>query len=377
VAGEATMSAVRLYVGTYTSGESRGIQLLEFDSSLGAFVSDPVLAGETENPSFLAFHPNGRFLYAVNELQSFQGAPTGAVTAFAVEADSGGLERLNQVASEGTDPCHLLVDGMGRNVLVANYSSGTAAVLPLDGTCRLQPASAVRRRTGSGPVRARQEGPHVHMIALDAAERFALWTDLGTDRIVVDHFDSATGRLVPNDPASVGIDAGSGPRHVAWHPSGVALYLLNELSSTVTALHFDPVRGGLEVFQTISARRAGAAGESIAAEIVVSRDARFLYASNRGDDDIAVFAIDGATLGLSLVGHVPSGGRGPRSFAIDPTGRWLVAANQGSSSLVVFALDPATGLPTECGPPVAVPDPVCVLFALSGAGAGVLGRDVV
>jgi len=370
---EVTTGAVRLYVGTYTGGASRGIQRLDFDPSSGRFVSGPVLAGQTENPSFLAFHPNGRLLYAVNELQSFRGASTGAVTAFAVESASGDLEPLNQVPSEGTDPCHLIVDGAGQNVLVANYTSGTAAVLPLDACGRLQPASTVRRPTGSGPVRGRQDGPHVHMIALDAPQRFALWTDLGTDRIVVDHFDSAAGRLVPNDPAGVRIDAGSGPRHLAWHPSGVAIYLLNELSSTVTALHFDPVRGSLEVSQTISARRVGAPGESIAAEIVVSPDGRFLYASNRGDDDIAVFAIDGATVGLTLVGHVPSGGRGPRSFAIDPTGRWLVAANQGTGSLVVFAVNPATGLPTESGPHVPVADPVCVLFAPPAAGVGVRG----
>jgi 6-phosphogluconolactonase len=359
------MGGVRVYIGTYTTGGSRGIQLLEFDPASGCFASGPALAVETENPSFLAFGPTGRFLYAVNELQSFHGAPTGAVTSFAVEAASGRLERVNQVASEGTDPCHLVVDGTGRNLLVANYTSGTAAVLPLDADGRLRPASTVRRRTGSGPVRGRQDAPHVHMIVLDGAQRFVLWTDLGTDRIMVDRFDSVAGRLEPNDPDGVGIDAGSGPRHVAWHPSGRAIYLLNELSSTVTALHFDPACGALDVFQTISARRAGAKGESIAAELAVSSDARFLYASNRGDDDIAVFAIGGTTLDLALVGHVPSGGFGPRSFAIDPTGRWLVAANQGSSSLVVFAVDPVTGLPAEFGPHVAVPDPVCVLFAPS------------
>ena len=362
-AGEA--DTLRVYVGTYTGGASRGIYLLEFDGSSGKWASDPVLAGRSENPSFLALHPSGRFLYAVNELQTFRGEPTGAVSAFAVDAGTGRLTPLNQQPSEGTDPCHLIVDAAGGNVLVANYTSGTVAVFPLSADGRLQRASTVRRVTGSGPVRARQEGPHAHMSILDGAGRFALWADLGSDRVRIDRFDATAGRLEPNDPDGVTIQPGSGPRHLAWHPSGRALYLLNELSATVSALRFDAGRGSLEIFQTAAARAAGASGENTAAEIAMSPDGRFLYASNRGDDNIAVFAIDGNSLGLTPVGHVPTGGRTPRSFAIDPSGRWLIAANQDSSSLVVFRLDPATGLPAAVGPPITVPKPVCVLFAPS------------
>ena len=357
------MSSVRVYIGTYTHGESRGIYLLEFDGSSGRLVSGPVLAGGTENPSFLAIHPNGRLMYAVNELKTYQGEPTGAVSAFEIDAATGRLTLLNQQPSEGTDPCHLVVDAAGRNVLVANYTSGTVAVFPLSPDGRLGRASAVRRRTGSGPVLDRQEGPHAHMIALDESGRFALWTDLGTDRILIDRFDGATGTLEPNEPDSVGIQPGSGPRHLAWHPSRRAIYLLNELSSTVSALRFDADRGALEIFQTASARAAGAVGQTIAAEIAVSPDGRFLYASNRGDDDIAIFAIDASTLALTPAGHVGTGGRGPRSFAIDPSGRWLVAANEGSNSLVTFRLDPGSGALSEVGSHVTIPDPVCVLFA--------------
>ena len=362
-------ATLRLYVGTYTGGASRGIYLLDFDASSGKWGADPVVAGTSENPSFLALHPNGRFLYAVNELKTFHGEPTGSVSAFAIDAATGRLSLLNQQPSEGTDPCYLVVDGPGRNVLIANYTSGTAAVLPLSADGRLGRASSVRRRSGSGPVRERQEGPHAHAIVLDQAGRFALWTDLGTDRIVIDRFDSASGRLEPNEPDGVGIKPGAGPRHLAWHPSGRALYVLNELSSSVSALRFDAARGALEVFQTAAARAAQAGGNNTAAEIVVSPDGRFLYASNRGDDDIAVFAIDTVSLGLAPVGHVPTGGRTPRSFAIDPSGRWLIAANQGSSSLVVFRLDAATGLPVAVGSHVTVPDPVCVLFARSASRA--------
>lgn len=360
-AGAAEM--MRIYVGTYTGAGSRGIYALDLDLSSGKWVSGPVLAAASENPSFLALHPSGRFLYAVNELQTFRGGATGAVSAFSIDAATGRLTLLNQQPSEGTDPCHLLVDAAARHVFVANYTSGTVAVLPVGADGRLGRASAVRRVSGSGPVRDRQERPHAHHVVLDLAGRFALWADLGSDRVRIDRFDAAAGRLDPNDPDGVGIQPGSGPRHMAWHPSGQALYLLNELSSTVSALRFDAGRGALEVFQTVSARAAEASGKNVAAEIAVSPDGRFLYASNRGDDNITVFAIGGVALGLTPVGHVPTGGRAPRHFAIDPSGRWLIAANQDSDSLVAFRLDSATGLPVAAGSSVSVSKPVCVLFA--------------
>jgi len=360
-AGEA--SVTRVYVGTYASGGGRGIYRLDFDRSTGRWASEPTLAAGSTNPSFLALHPSGRFLYAVNELQDFQGKPTGALSAFAVDGSTGRLTLLNEQASEGLDPCHLVADASGRNVLVANYTSGTVAVLPVSADGRLQRASAVRRVIGSGPVRGRQEGPHAHHITIDASGRFALWADLGSDRVRVDRFDGTAGRLEPNDPDGVAIEAGSGPRHLAWHATGRVLYVLNELSSTVSALRFDAARGVLAVFQTVSARASGASGVNDSAEIAVAPDGRFLYASNRGDDDIAVFAIDEATSGLTPVGHVSTGGRTPRSFAIDPSGRWLIAANQRSNSLVVFRLDPTTGLPSAVGAPITIPEPVCVLFA--------------
>lgn len=357
------MGRVRIYIGTYTTGGSRGIYAAEFDASSGRFDSGPTLAAHTEQPSFITLHPNGRILYAANELKAFRGAPTGAVTAFDLDAATGRLSLLNQQPSEGIDPCHLAVDSAGRHLLVANYTSGTLALLPLSADGRLQRATVVRRRAGSGPVLDRQDGPHAHMVLLDASERFAIWTDLGTDRVVVDRFDGAAGTLEPNDPDGVGVDPGAGPRHLAWHPSGRAVYLLNELSATVVAFRFDDVRGILRPFQSLPARSAGSSGENTSAEIAVSADGRFVYASNRGDDDIAVFAIDASTLGLSPLGRVPAGGRTPRHFAIDQSGRWLVAANQASNSLAVFRLDPETGFPAATGESLAVPEPVCLLFA--------------
>jgi 6-phosphogluconolactonase len=351
-----------VYVGTYTGSGSRGIFRFELDPTTGAW-SDPVLAAETENPSFIALHPGGRVLYAVNEIGTFGGAPTGAVSAFAIDDTSGRLTPLGQRPSGGADPCHLAVDRGGRNVLVANYAGGSVAVLPFDANGRLQPASEVRQHRGSGPDRARQEGPHAHAIVLDGTEHFALAADLGADRIFVYRFDAAAGRLEPNDPAAVALDPGSGPRHLAWHPSRRYLYAINELRSTITALRYDPVPGTAESFQTVTTLPDGFSGTNKAAEIAVSPDGRFLYGSNRGDDSIAVFRIDPISGVVVSAGHVPTGGRTPRHFAIDPSGRWLLAANQDSDSIVVFRLDPATGRPEQVGRTLAISKPVCILFA--------------
>jgi 6-phosphogluconolactonase len=332
------------------------------DTASGAS-TDPVLAGESENPSFLALHPGGRILYAVNELETFGGAATGAVSAFAIDAATGNLARLNQQASGGADPCHLVVDRDGRNVLVANYSGGSVAVLPLAADGRLEPASVVLRHAGTGPDSARQEGPHAHAIVLDPAERFALAADLGADRIFVYRFGAEAASLPSNDPASAALEPGSGPRHLAWHPSGSFLYAINELRSTVTAFHYDAVRGALESFQTITTLPAGFSGKNLAAELAVSPDGRFLYASNRGDDSLAVFRIDAASGALAPAGRVSTGGRAPRHFAIEPSGRWLLAANQNSDSITVFRLEPATGLPEPSGRMLTISKPVCILFA--------------
>ena len=213
---------VTVYVGTYTDGTSRGIYRLTFDPA-GGTLTEPVLAAETKNPSFLALHPSGRFLYAVGEVSSFEGARTGAVSAFAIDAKTGDLTLLNQQPSEGAGPCHLVVDQAGRNVLVANYGGGTVAVLPVDADGRLKPASSVRAHEGSGPTKGRQEKPHAHGIYLDAAERFAFSPDLGADRVFVYRFDAAKGTLEPHGAAP--LDPGSGPRHLAFHPDGRHLYV--------------------------------------------------------------------------------------------------------------------------------------------------------
>ena len=349
-----------VYVGTYTDGESRGIYRFTIDPLSGA-ASDPVLAAEAENPSFLALHPSGRFLYAVGEMDDFRGEKTGAVSAFAVDPASADLRRLNQQPSMGAGPCHLVVDGTGRSVLVANYGSGTVTVLPVGEDGLLGEPSSVQSHSGAGPNESRQEGPHAHGIALDAAERRAFAADLGADRVFVYDLDAATGVLEPSDPPAVALEPGSGPRHVVFDPSGQRLYSINELDSTVTVLRYDASTGDLETVQTITTLPAGFEGESWTAEIAVSPDGRFLYGSNRGHDSLAVFAADAASGRLTPVAHVPTGGHWPRHFSIDTSGRWLLAANQRSDSVVLFRLDPDSGRPVPAGETVTVPSPVCVL----------------
>ena len=348
------------YVGTYTDGESRGIYRFTLDPASGG-ASEPVLAAETESPSFLALHPGGRFLYAVGETDAFQGEKTGAVSAFAIDPTSGDLKLLNQQRSMGTGPCHLVVDGSGRNVVVANYGSGTVAVLPVAEDGRLGEPSSVQSHSGTGPNESRQEGPHAHGIALDATGRRAFAADLGADRVFVYDLDAATGALAPSDPPAAALEPGAGPRHVVFDPSGAYLYSINELDSTVTVLRHDAASGGLEAVQTVSTLPADFEGESWTAEIVISPDGRFLYGSNRGHDSLAVFAVDPASGRLSAAGHVSTGGHWPRHFSIDSTGRWLLAANQRSDSIVPFRLDPESGMPAPAGSAIVVPSPVCVL----------------
>jgi 6-phosphogluconolactonase len=358
---DALLRTLDVYVGTYTDRTSHGIYRFTLDPASGA-TTEPVLAAASENPSFLAMHPNRRVLYAVNEVASFRGERSGAVSAFAIDPASHALSPINQQPSGGADPCHLIVDREGRHVLVANYNGGNVAVLPLDASGCLQPATSVRQHAGSGPHPRRQTGPHAHAVLLDAAERFAFATDLGAERVFVYRFDAKAGSLVPNTPEAVALDPGAGPRHLAWHPSGAYLYALNELRSTVTVFRYSPDAGALQPLQTISVLPQGFSGENLTAEIAVTSNGRFLYASNRGHDSIAILAIDAAGRALTSAGFVSTGGRIPRHFAIDPSGRWLLAANQESDSITIFRVDAATGRLTPSGTSLTISKPVCVLF---------------
>jgi 6-phosphogluconolactonase len=351
-----------VYVGTYTGAKSKGIYRARLDPSSGS-LTQPELAAETPSPSFLAWDPQRGHLYAANEVEQFGGEKTGSVSSFGVDAASGKLTARNQKPSGGAGPCHLVVDSIGRNVLVANYAAGTVAVLQTLKTGALTDPTTVIRHQGTGPDKQRQEAPHAHCVTLDAANRFVLVNDLGLDKVMVYRFDPSAGKLTPNDPPAASVAPGAGPRHLAFSPDGRFAYVNNEMALTVTAFAYDGSRGALRELQTLSTvpEGTGRAGNSTA-EIRVHPSGKFVYVSNRGPDSIAIFTADTQTGRLTAAGHQPTQGKTPRSFSIDPTGRYLLAANQNSDTIVVFRIDPESGKLTPTGTTVSVPVPVCVEF---------------
>ena len=358
---ESAPTKLWVYIGTYTGKESKGIYVSQLDLKTGE-MTPAVLAGVTPNPSYIAIHPNHRFLYAVNEIDDFQGKKNGSVTAFSIDPKTRHLTMLNQQPSMGTIPCHIIVDKAGKNVLVANYSSGSACVLPIKPNGYLEPASSFVQHSGKGTNPQRQEGPHAHSANLDAANHFAFVADLGLDKIFVYHYDTARGTLVANDPPAAIIAPGSGPRHFVFHPDGKFGYGINEMGSTVTAFAYDASAGILKTLQTISTIPDDYKGDTTAAELKIAPNGKFLYGSNRGHDSIVIYSIDPTTGLLTLAGHQSTQGRVPRGFGIDPTGAYLIAGNQGSDSVVIFRIDQTTGLLTATGQSLHVAAPACIEF---------------
>jgi len=351
------------YVGTYTENgsKSKGIYAYRYDAGTQEITSLG-LAAETINPSWIALHPNGRFLYAVNEVQNYKGPNSGGISAFSIDRATGKLTLLNEVASRGADPCYITVDQTGKYVLVANYTGGSIAVFPLRADGKLGEASAFIQHTGHSLNPKRQEAAHAHSIDLSPDERFAFVDDLGLDQLLVYKFDKSKGTLKSNSRPYAMFHAGSGPRHFALHPSGNFAYVISELASTVTAFSINLKVGTLNREQTISALPEDFRGENDDAEIRILPSGKFLYASNRGHDSITVFAIDPAKGTLTLVEHAPTQGKTPRSFEIDPTGTLLFAENQGSNNIVVFRINENTGKLTPTGKVLEVGQPVCVKF---------------
>src|ERR1035438_10329514 len=351
------------YVGTYTEegSKSKGIYAYLYDAKT-AKITPLGLAAETTNPSFVALHPNGHFLYAVNEVGNYKGPNSGGVSAFAIDHATGKLTFLNEMPSRGADPCYITVDKTGKYVLVANYTGGSVAVFPVQADGKLGEATAFVQHTGKGTIPERQEGPHAHSIDLSADNRFAFVDDLGLDELLVCKFDEGKGTLTPNDPPFTKIDAGSGPRHFVLRPDGKFAYVISEMGHTVTVFSSDAASGKMQVLQTITTLPKDFTGRNDDAEIAVHPSGKFLYASNRGDDSIAIYAIDQSKGTLTQVGIVHTGGKEPRSFEIDPTGTLLFAANQKSDNIVVFRIDAKTGGLTATGQALDVGSPVCVKF---------------
>ncbi len=360
--GTAQAEGLRFYIGTYTGPDAGGIYQSTLDTETGA-LGPATVAGEVKNPSFLAAHPADPTLwYSVCEFVAADGKPTGGVAAWRQDPATGRLTLLGQSSSGGAGPCHLTVDRRGKHVLVANYGGGSVASLPLDPQGKVGPVVDVRQHQGSGANPNRQQAPHAHSVNLDVAGNFAFVADLGLDQVLVYRLVPETGRLVPHDPPAARVTAGAGPRHLAVHPSGQFVYVINELGNTISVFGYDPQAGKLTPRQEIGTLPEGFAGESYTAEVVVHPNGRFVYGSNRGHDSVAVFEVEGSTGRLTPRGHQATGGQTPRNFAIDPTGRWLLAENQKSNSVVVFAIDGASGALRETGHRLEVPSPVCIRF---------------
>lgn len=346
------------YVGTYTTKTaSKGIYVYRFNAASGK-LSAMAVAAESVDPSFVAVHPNGKFLYAVNEA-----GKNSTVSAFALAPKTGKLTLLNQLPALGEDPCYISFDKTAKYVLVANYTSGNIAVFPILPDGRLAEHTALVQHSGAiGPNKERQEGPHAHWIETSPDNRFALAADLGLDQVLVYKFDAMKGTLSPNEPPSAKLKPGSGPRHIAFRPDGNFVYVISELNSTVTAFQYDAQAGALHELQTVTTLPKDFSARNDTAEIAINPNGKFLYASNRGHESIAIFSSDPATGTLTFVARISTGGKEPRHFAIDPTGKYFLAENQLSNNIVVFKIDPATGGLTPTGQVVEVPSPVDLTF---------------
>jgi 6-phosphogluconolactonase len=359
-----------VFVGTYTEkilfgtgqifkGKGEGIHMYRMDPENGSLTPRHT-AGEVKNPSYLAFHPIRRVLYAVNELKNYHGKATGTLSAFRMERDNGHLEFINKVATHGTDPCHVTVDSSGKYALVANFASGSVAVLPIREDGGLEEASEVIQHSGSGVDPVRQKGPHAHSITLDASNRFAYVPDLGLDKLMIYRFDAEAGILQAHEQGCFETRPGAGPRHFVFHPADRYAYLINELDSTIVALSHDREGGTLEEIQTVPALPSSFRGISTCADILVDPTGNFLYGSNRGHDSIVIYRIDGSSGRLTLVGHESTRGETPRNFTIDPSGTFLFAANQNSDSIACFRIDHRSGRLNPTGQVTSAPTPVCV-----------------
>jgi len=368
------------YVGTYSSpqgpegskGRGQGIYLFEMHPSTGTLSQREVVPDDS-NPSWLAFDPSRTHLYAARETADFQGANSGSVSAYSIDRSHGHLALLNTVSSEGAGPAHLSVHPSGKYALVANYHGGTVAVLPIRANGELGAATDVKHDQGElGPAHAASappgsfaisghDAPHAHMIASDPSGRFVLATDLGLDRIFIWKFDVDSGKLTAADPPSVAVPPGDGPRHFTFHPNGRWFYSLQEEASTLVLFDYDAARGRLTARQTISSLPKGFTGTDFTSEVMISPDARFLYAANRLHDSIAWFSI-GETGALAFAGEAWTRGDYPRSFNIDPSGNFLYSCNQRADAIAAFRVNRKTGELTFTGQYTPVGTPAIIIF---------------
>lgn len=331
-----------------------GISVYRLDLSNGDLEQVSTVS-DVKNPSFQAIHPSNRFLYSVAEVEE-----GGALHAFAIDPATGTLRSLNHQSCMGAGPCHVSVDASGSVALVANYSSGGVAALPIRDDGSLGEATSVFQHEGSSVHPGRQQEPHAHSFTIDPGNRYAVSADLGIDKVLVYRLDVENRTITPNDPPWVDVQKGAGPRHFAFHPNRKHAYLINELDNTAVTYAYHEDRGVLKTVQVISTLPQDFTDTSYCADIHVSPDGRFVYGSNRGHDSIVIFEVDSGTGRLSVVDYESTRGEFPRNFAMDPSGRFLFAANQNTDNIVTYRIDGKTGRLTATGQQVETPQPVCI-----------------
>ncbi len=354
---EKSIAQFYLYVGAYTQGESEGIAIYKFDSSSGnlEYLST---AGGVVNPSYLAISEDKKLLLAANEVGEFDGMPSGAISAFAIDGQTGALTFTNQVPSGGGAPCYVSMDKSSKYALTANYSGGNVAIFPITGDGKLGAYTQLEQHEGAGLIAGRQAGPHAHSIVIDNQEKFALAADLGIDKVITYQIN-ADGKGMTK-VGEFDTEPGAGPRHLTFHPSGKFAYIINELNSTMTSCAYDGSTGKLSEITTVTTLPEGFEGTNSCADIHVSKDGRFVYGSNRGHDSIVIFETNQDNGELIQKGHHSVKGKTPRNFMIDPTGNYLLVANQNSNNIVVFSRDGQTGLLSDTGIEVQTSKPVCL-----------------
>lgn len=344
-----------LIVGTYDSPKSEGIYVYKFNSTDGS--AKEVSHVKTSNPSFVTVSPDEKFVYAVHE--NGNGGKGGEIAAFAFNKKTGTLSFINKQLSGGDHPCYVEIDKTGKWVITANYTSGSASVLPVNADGSLGAVVSTVQHYGSGKDTARQKGPHAHCSKLSADNRWLFVADLGIDKVMIYAFDDNTGKLTPAKKPFAESQPGSGPRHFTFHPNNKYAYLVEELSGTVETYKYN--NGSLKQVQRISTLPEGDTVFAGSADIHVSPDGKFLYASNRGGSNtIAIYKINSGNGKLSIIGHQSTLGKAPRNFSIDPSGKFLLVGNQNNDEIVIFKRDMKTGLLTDTGKIINVGKPVCL-----------------
>lgn len=348
-------STFDLVIGTYTTGSSKGIYVYRFYEDKGrvAYLSE---IDDVKNPSYVTASADNKFLYAVNE------GPEGEVSSFTFNANTGKMVLINKQPTQGADPCHILEDKEQRNLFVANYSSGSLAVFPVNNDGSIAPLSQLIKDQGSSVVKDRQQGPHVHNAMLTANEKYLMYTDLGTDKVNIMRYKASKNPpLTPADQPFISVASGNGPRHMVFSEDNKYLYLVQELGGVVNTYSYD--NGKLTQIQSLNMLTPEMKGNIGSAAIKISPDGKFLYTSNRGNaNEIVVYSINPDNGLLTFVSRAPSLGKGPRDFSIDPSGKFLVVANQYTDNVVVYRRDPASGNLLNVVARIDVGNPVCLKF---------------